>query len=354
MQTSHKVQPHVLDRQRRGIKRDYSAFKRDGKDKQKTKQKKAAKYHNVIRCPVFRIELDRICPLCIHIVLGITKKRNIILCWRKNATNWTKKLLTRQEEEPDIDKSTHFGKHVRCLRRKNRKLTNTDTKEEDGSLKYRSGPTAIKLDKALKWHKIDVQSFHARSFTGNHCNKYLKDTVLSDICSTPVKIAQNLVDDPEIHLEAHIIQQTFDELNQRFSAVHRQISHDFPIQSASVSQMKNSVDSYMNFFRRNFPDVNFFPKQHILGKHCINWIRSWKVGLSMMGEQGGEQLHSSINALKRRAWAIKKEDKKKYNSLCVNITRRSLQHSGSTRQPVMPNKIKLCSQKQSAINEFWL
>ena len=153
-----------------------------------------------------------------------------------------------------------------------------------------------------------MQSFHARSFTGNHCNKYLKDTVLSDICSTPVKIAQNLVDDPEIHLEAHIIQQTFDELNQRFSAVHRQISHDFPIQSASVSQMKNSVDSYMNFFRRNFPDVNFFPKQHILGKHCINWIRSWKVGLSMMGEQGGEQLHSSINALKRRAWAVKKED----------------------------------------------
>ena len=156
-----------------------------------------------------------------------------------------------------------------------------------------------------------MQSFHVRSFTGNHCNKYLKDTVFSDICSTPVKIAQKLVDDPEIHLEAHIIQQTFDELNQRFSAVHRQISHDFRIQSASVSQMKNSVDSYMNFFRRNFPDVKIFQKQHILDKHCINWIRSCKVGLSMMGEQGGEQLHSSINALKRRAWAIKKEDLKK-------------------------------------------
>ena len=69
MQTSHKVQPHVLDRQRRGIKRDYSAFKRDGKDKTK-----AAKYHNVIRCPVFRIELDRVCRPYLHIVLGIMKK----------------------------------------------------------------------------------------------------------------------------------------------------------------------------------------------------------------------------------------------------------------------------------------
>ena len=43
MQTSHKVQPHVLDRQRRGIKRDYSAFKRDGKDKKKKKKKKGCK-----------------------------------------------------------------------------------------------------------------------------------------------------------------------------------------------------------------------------------------------------------------------------------------------------------------------
>ena len=58
--------------------------------------------------------------------------------------------LARQEEKPDIDKSTHFGKHVRRLRRKNRKSTNTDTKEENGSLKYRSGFTAIELDKALK------------------------------------------------------------------------------------------------------------------------------------------------------------------------------------------------------------
>ena len=43
MQTPHKSQPQVLDRHRRGLKRDYSAFKRDGKDKTK-----AAKHHNVI------------------------------------------------------------------------------------------------------------------------------------------------------------------------------------------------------------------------------------------------------------------------------------------------------------------
>ena len=59
IQTPHKSQPHILDRHRRGIKRDYCAFKRNGKDK-----RKAAKHHNVIRCPVFQTELDRtlLCP----------------------------------------------------------------------------------------------------------------------------------------------------------------------------------------------------------------------------------------------------------------------------------------------------
>ena len=65
-----------------------------------------------------------------------------------------------------------------------RKSRNTNAKEEDCSLKYRSGPTVIELDKALKRHRMDVQSFHGRSFAGNHCNKCLKDSVISDICST--------------------------------------------------------------------------------------------------------------------------------------------------------------------------
>ena len=49
------------------------------------------------------------------------------------------------------------------------------------------------------------------------------------------------------------------------------------------------------------------PKQHILGHHCSAWVQTWGFGMSLMGKQGGEQLHATINALKRRAWGIKKE-----------------------------------------------
>ena len=174
MQKSHTSQPQVLDRHRRGIKRNYCAFKRDGKDK-----KKAANYHNVISCPVFQMELDRVCPPYLHIVLGIVKKHHALL--EERCHKLDQKLadcLAHQEEECDVDDSTHFGQHVTSLREKQRKSATT-RKANDivGSLKYRSGPIAIELDKALGRHKIDVQSFHGRSFTGNHCNKYMKDTV---------------------------------------------------------------------------------------------------------------------------------------------------------------------------------
>ena len=49
------------------------------------------------------------------------------------------------------------------------------------------------------------------------------------------------------------------------------------------------------------------PKQHILEHRCTAWVQTWGFGMSLMGEQGGEQLHATINALKRRAWGIKKE-----------------------------------------------
>ena len=202
------------------------------------------------------------------------------------------------QEEPGVDDGTHFGDHVQKLHKKT-----------VSSLRYRSGPTAQALDRALSKHNIDVQSFHGRSFTGNHCNRYLKNAVFSDICRTVVNTSKDLVDSPETLLETHIMQQTFDELNLRFSNVHQQIAHHRPVPAALLPRIEKSVDLYMAFFRRNFPNIQITPKQHILEKHCIEWIRTWGFGLSLMGEQGGEQLHANINALKRRAWAIRREDK---------------------------------------------
>lgn len=293
MQKSHKGQPHIQNRYRRGIKRDYRAYKRDGKDK-----KKAAKHHNVIRGPVFQIELDHVCPPYLHIVLGIVKKHHSLLEDKCHELDEKIAQHLAKQNNTDTDAETHFGKHVMNLKNK-----------QTSTLKYRSGPTCTALDSALKTHKIDVQSFHGRSFTGNHCNKYLKDTIYPKICSTPVTTAQSLAADSDsIITQAEVICQTFEELNRLFSVVHNHISHDLPVAPSSFAQIEREIDSYMTFVRRNFPQTPIFLKQHLLEKHCVEWIKKWRFGMSLMGEQGGEQLHASINALKRRSWAIRRKE----------------------------------------------
>ena len=83
-------------------------------------------------------------------------------------------------------------------------------------------------------------------FTGDHSPVTIATNVWRTLwfrtsALPPVKTSQKLVDDPEIHLEAHIIQQTFDELNKRFSAVHKQISHGLLLQCYKFNRLWNPI-----------------------------------------------------------------------------------------------------------------
>ena len=113
-----------------------------------------------------------------------------------------------------------------------RKSRNTNAKAEDSSFKYRSGPIVIELDKALK--RQDRCAVISREIL----HQYPLRQIFERLCVFRHLLYsyQKLVDDPEIHLEVHIIQQTFDELNGHFIAVHKQSSVDFPNLYALVSQ----------------------------------------------------------------------------------------------------------------------
>ena len=75
----------------------------------------------------------------------------------------------------------------------------------------------------------------------------------------------------------------------------------------TIPKTDKAITDYMKFYRWNFPGKNTLPKQHSLEHHCSAWVQTWGFGMSLMGEQGGEQLHATINALQRRASGIKKE-----------------------------------------------
>ena len=131
--------------------------------------------------------------------------------------------------------------------------------------------------------------------------------MFGDITSSVPKTALQLVSHQEILTKAEIIHQKFGQLFDLFITVDSLLSHDLPVAETTRPNIYEAISDYMKFYRRNFPRENMLPKQHILGHHCSAWVQTWGFGMSLMGKQGGEQLHATINALKRRAWGIKKE-----------------------------------------------
>ena len=59
------------------------------------------------------------------------------------------------------------------------------------------------------------------------------------------------------------------------------------------------IDDFLGYYRSTFPESTVIPKLHMLEDHVVPFIREWRVGLGMMGEQGAESIHARFNALER-------------------------------------------------------
>ena len=55
----------------------------------------------------------------------------------------------------------------------------------------------------------------------------------------------------------------------------------------------------MACYRESFPRATVLPKMHMLEEHVVPWLRRWKVGFGIMGEQGAESIHAYFNNLAR-------------------------------------------------------
>ena len=85
------------------------------------------------------------------------------------------------------------------------------------------------------------------------------------------------------------------------------MSHDNHVLDDDIKNAKKAIEIYMHFFQEKFPEEPVTPKQHMLEAHVPMWLRRWKFGMSLHGEQGVEQTHAVVNTLKVRVRDIKKK-----------------------------------------------
>lgn len=74
-------------------------------------------------------------------------------------------------------------------------------------------------------------------------------------------------------------------------------SYNFHAVIVYLSEKK--IKEFMKCYRESFPNATVLPKMHILEEHIVPWLRKWRVGFGLMGEQGAESIHAYFNSLGR-------------------------------------------------------
>ena len=100
------------------------------------------------------------------------------------------------------------------------------------------------------------------------------------------------------------ISKAFFHLNTLYSSVHSLAGHDSPVSKGDIARAEKAVKKYMSYFRRTFPQESVTPKQHVSEQHVCKWMESCGFGMALHGEQGVEQTHAVVNALKPRVRSI--------------------------------------------------
>lgn len=59
------------------------------------------------------------------------------------------------------------------------------------------------------------------------------------------------------------------------------------------------IKKFMSYYREEFPAASVLPKMHMLEEHVVPWLRKWRVGFGLLGEQGIESIHAHFNSLGR-------------------------------------------------------
>ena len=211
-QQLHSVKPNEsVARSLEDLKAQNDIFVR----KFKEDKKQAARCYNCIQLPLLDISLTHICPPYLHILLGLVKKHHNLLEDAVHELDLTLSTLPDRyltefglkvktygknwSKITDMKKTYYILKtnHVICDTEEEKEKWKTQArllKDEMKDIEFenfdkRTGPVASSLDDTLAKHSIIPQSYHNRSFIGNHCHKYMRDDVYASFSYTPANFS---------------------------------------------------------------------------------------------------------------------------------------------------------------------
>ena len=314
--------------------------------------KKAMLANNVIDEYFFAVPLLQVCIPGLHLTLGIYMKMFTLL------ENYTRELdtmivvfLAGKDKVVDDDEFRHYVQSIKNIfalesgileleesceilqneidwsamvennmheKEENKGLIDEKQKEisekkdilsgmSQQNVKSVGGPCQSSLDITLKSMNIERQPYHGICFVGNQCHTLLKNTNIEKLCKSVPAVVFGQVGEGPIYEESISKCDMFITLFTLYSKCHLIFNSDDMLSNNVISALETDIQSFMLFFRDNWPDVRITPKVHILEDHVIPFLEIWHVGCGFYGEQGGESLHAIFNKKKAQYHTIKND-----------------------------------------------
>ena len=287
-------------------------------------------YNNALHIPLLPIELEDICPPLLHILLGLVWRHHVLL---KKEIYLLEKLLINQPKRTCTDEGLILKEYGSSFMNKSvleEQLRVIETflvysesdnqtsmyqdlhdKTEDDlaaltfkKLEANKGPISKSTDKVLTDHHITPQSYHGGAFIGNHCHNYIAKQVYKLLTKNIIEQVSKYTNDATITDQAHLVKMNFDEINEKFYKVYKAISHTRKVPTDTLDAIQTDINDYIIAYLDHFPGKKLLPKQHILHRHCVPYIKRHGFGLGLAGEQSTESSHQTIARIEKRSTSI--------------------------------------------------
>jgi len=164
-----------------------------------------------------------------------------------------------------------------------------------------AGPCVASVEPVLQLHGIQRQVYHGGAFVGNHVKMALKPAVVTAITEAHLPIVQARC--PELTPLANTISARYNALMSSYATCRSMFSHCQPVDEDELDKLQKEVTKFLQLCRKDVVarKLGFItPKLHLLEEHTVPMMRRLRVGLGLLGEQGAESLHSSLNSLESK------------------------------------------------------
>ncbi|XP_072023307.1 uncharacterized protein [Amphiura filiformis] len=304
--------------------------------------------HSVSHQPFFDIPLDQVCPPVLHINLGLYNKfynelvedvqrlGEVIADELEKPANADDSFTTYVQQRQTINERVRsLQKDARAIRNEatdiefecltqslfgpcepssdqmetinllHEQANHLDQQASDLRNQYKlpesANPLVTEMENSLKSFKVRRQAYHSRTFIGNHVDKCLKEENYTVLLQSIVDVTTRLC--PSLQDDSVAIQMKYMVLFQQFSKCYQTYTSTNNLSSEEIDELETDINLLVTLYLQKWRKLT--PKFHYLAKHVVPFIRRVGMGLGILSEQGGEQLHNIFNTLARRMAGVR-------------------------------------------------